>query len=360
MNLAKKPIQFNNLVFTTDMVIDFDVSGGFKTETLPYSHSHGSYAVFKDVQQYSREQEVSMTIQLNTKRMSCEQKEHYKDFALLNIHGHGRLWAIQGRQLLWAWAFVVDFSEAYEREPNSFSMDVDFILYEGIWHKTDPLKTFIRPYDPCDFLECEEFKTLDACATSCVDVCNCIPPIKETCTACSCECEHLTEDLSLCSMKDEVLEQLSKVCGSAYRIDYNCEVGAKIWGEEKMLGEKFCKKEICKSVIAGQFYSDTITNSEHVTITIDGVVSNPYLTINGNSVQIKGEYDGKLIITSTGDVFYAQDCCNPIAVDVNNIVIPHGSTFGMTAKHGNNSLVLETNNCCNMTCVYVKVDSITI
>ena len=355
MNLSRRYLQFNDLVIDGyKMLSDADLSGGFKTETQEYSHGHGSYAPFRS-SQYSTEQEVSMTLNLNTKKLSCEQREYYKDFVNLSLSRIGRLWAIDGKQLLWAWAFVQDFSEAQSALRNTYAINVNFVIYEGVWHKADPKKTFLKPYDLCNYLDCHDFRIQEPCGLN--DCCVCATPAKKECPTCACECEFLSKDDSLCNMRNEMYEELNKFCSKGYKFIYNCEAGKRIWSED---GERICKDDICKPIAAGQFYSDTILDTQGVTVTIDGVMHNPILTINKNSLKIMGDYEGILTILPSGEVYYETRCCEVVKLDVEKTVIPHGSTLGFTVHHGNNGLILDTNNCCDMTCVFVKVDSITI
>lgn len=357
MQFARKYIQFNDLVIDNyDMLQNADLSGGFKTETQEYSFGHGSYAPFSPYQ-YSREQTVSMSLKFNTKKLSCEQREYYKDFVTLNLSKPGMLWAIQGNQLIWTIAFVSDFGEAYTGiELNTFNIDVDFVLPEGVWHKADPRKTFLKPYDPCNVLECEDFHKADICNDCCTA---CISTATEECPTCLCECDFLSSEYSLCEMQGN-LQEFYQMCGGGYKIIYNCLAGIKLWGAESMLGQKICKAESCSNVVAGQFYSDTILETENVTITIIGTAHNPLITINGNSLQVIGEYDGILTITPNGEAYFqADECCESQLIDINNLIIPDNSTFGFRIHHGNNSLIVDTQECCNMACVYIKVDSIT-
>jgi len=357
MNLTRKYLQYNDLVIDNyDMLEDADLSTVFKTQTHPFVMGHGSYAPF-DTTTYLEEQHLSMTLKLNTRKLSCEQKEHYMDFVLSNLSKPSRIWSVQGKQLLWTFAFVKNIGRPYETEPNITRLTISFVLYEGIWHKTDPKKTFLQPYDLCNYLDCYDYRDIEECT----DCCLCVSPVKQSCPICLCECAALQEEYSFCAMKKEALNDFYNSCNANYKITYNCEAGSKIWGKEQMLGQRICKKDICTSLVAGQFYSDTILDSESMVITIIGVVKDPLLTINGNSLQILGEYDGTLTITHSGDIFYEHDkCCNDVEqIDINNVIIPHDSTYVFTVHHGNNSLVLETRNCCDMTCVFVKVDSIT-
>jgi len=276
----------------------------------------------------------------------------------MNLAKPGKLWAIDGHQLLWTNAYVQEFSEPYSTDKYIIEMDIDFVLYEGVWHKADVRKTFLQPYDSCNFAQCLDFREIDECLDCCV---NCQQPKPSTCNKCRCECDFLTAEWSLCELKKEIAADFYGKCNNSYRIIYNCEAGKKIWGEEKMLGEKICKPDTCKDIIAGQFYSETVLDSENVMITLIGGMKNPIITVNGNTMQIMGEYYGKLTLTSSGDIYYLEDeCCNELMIDINRLVIPEGSTFGFLIHQGMNSVIVETNNCCDMTCIYLKIDNITV
>lgn len=356
---TRKYIQFNDLVIDNyDMLKEAELSRSFKTESMSYSFAHGSYVAFKSEQQLSEEMSLSMTLNLDTRKLSCDQKRFYKDFVFINLVKPGKLWAIEGDQLLWTNAYIQNIGEAYSLEKHTLSLDVDFVLYEGIWHKADTRKVFLKPYSTCDFAECLDFRDVDECIDCCV-ACN--QPKQTVCPKCICECEFLSSEYSLCELRKEVAEDFYKQCNDTYQIIYNCEAGRKIWGEDKMLGEKICKKSLSDGIIAGKFYSNTIMNSESVTITIDGKVNNPTININGNVMQIIGEYDGLLTLTESGDVYYQEKCCPAVTiVDVDNLKILDCSTFGFTVHQGENGIIVDTHDCCGMVCVYVKVDSITI
>lgn len=359
MSMTRKYIQFNDLVIDNfDMLADADLSGGFKTESTEYGYGHGSYTPFKGRQQFSTAQSLSMTIKLDTRKLSCEQRKYYKDYVFMNLIKPGRLWAVEGDRLLWTSAYVKDFSESYALEKYFISIDLDLRLYEGIWHRADSRKVFLQPYSACDFAVGIDFRDEEECLDCCV---SCGKPKAKVCPVCLTNCEFLNEDNALCGMKKEATDAFYQQCGDSFKIIYNCEIGKKIWGEEKMLGQKICKEDICKEIIAGQFYSDTILDSDQVTVTIIGTVKNPLITINGNTMQILGEYNGRLTLTPSGDIYYMEDeCCGEVMINISKLVIPDGSTFGFTVHHGTNGIIIETNDCCSMTCVYVKADSITI
>lgn len=358
MILTRKYVQFNDLVIDNyGMLESADLSGNFKTATTDYSFGHGSYAAFKSKQQFSAEQSLSMSLKLDTRKFSCDQQKYYKEYLFMNIMSPGKLWAIEGEQLLWTNAFVKDFSETYTTERNIVNIDIDFVLYEGIWHKADAKKVFLQPYDLCDFSEKHGFQETEECNDCCI---SCSKP-KQTCAKCLSDCEFLTAENSFCELRKDVAENFYNQCGSTYKIIYNCEAGNKIWGIDKMLGHKICKKDSCENIIAGQFYSDTTIDTDQVTITLIGNVKDPKITVNGNTMQIMGEYNGKLTLTANGEIYYLEDeCCLEKEISINQLIIPEGNTFGFIVHQGMNGIIVETNNCCNMTCVYVKVDGLTI
>ena len=358
MVYVKKYVQFNDLVIDNyEMLQGADLSGGFKAQAIEYGFANGSYAPFKSRQQYARAQSLSMTLKFDTRKLESRQKGRYRDFISLNIASPGRLWAVQGEQIVWAWAYVSDYSEVYEFEKLTFSMDISMELYEGVWHKADPRKTFLKPYDPCMAINEYDFRDF----TDCLDCCTSCAAVNRECPPCIAECEFLEEEYSLCSLSREAPEELCRRCGGGYKIIYNCEAGKKIWGEAKMLGHKICKKETCREIVAGKFYSDTILDSGNVAITISGAVKDPSVTVNGNTARIQGEYAGMLTLYPNGDIYYLGDkCCGGRFLAPDMLEIPEGSTFGFVARHGNNSVLVETHNCCSMVCVYIYVDRITI
>lgn len=352
---SRRYVQFNDLVIDGfEMLGSADLSGSFKTNTSSYSFTHGSYVGFKKPQLLSEEQSLSLTLDFNLKKIDRTYRNTYRDFINSNIVKPGRIWAVQGNQLLWAWAFVDDFSEVYEHKKNTFSIDLGFTIYEGYWHKADTYKTYLKPYDICNFLDAYYIPD-----QNCLSCCSCEATHRAPCQKCLDDCEHLTRENALCANKSNV-SRLYGDCAAPYQILYNCEAAEKNFGVDA-LGEKVCKEESCNPTIAGQFYSDTVLDTENITITIIGTANNPEITINWNTMVLEGEYNGKVTIYPNGDVYYQVDeCCTGEWLQPNVLTIPDGSTLGYVVHSGENSILLETHDCCVMTCVYIDADSITI
>ena len=357
--MNRRYVQFNDLIIDdSEMLSSADLSGGFKTQSISYGFGHGSYVAFKRETQFSTAQSLSIELKFNNRKHRGIASEQYRAFIAHNLARPGRLWAVQGNTVLWAWAFATNFGEAYSYERQTFSMDVDFTLYEGVWHKADKRRVFLKPYDSCEYLDGFDLRDADNCDDCCTA---CMAKTEAPCPVCLAGCDFLSAEHSLCEADKATLDEFYGHCGGGYSLAYNCFAGSRIWGCETMLGQKLCKADTCNSLIAGTLYSDTTLETDGVTVTLDGVFYNPTITINGNSMRILGEYDGRLIIEPSGSIYFqTSECCAAEPLDLDLLEIPDGSHFGFTAHHGSNSVVVETNNCCDMACIYIHVDSITI
>lgn len=357
MFLTRKYIQFNDLVIDHyDMLVSANLSGGFKTSTMSYSFTHGSYAPLKGHEQFSTEQSLSMTLQLNVKKLTCDQRQFYKRYVQQNLLRAGRLWAVEGNQLLWTHAFVSDFNESYALTENIIQMDLSFVLYEGVWHKAHSKQTFLQPYDVCRFEDMHDFREEMDCEACCL----CLPT-PESCLKCLTDCEFLTAESSLCEMQPDVLRDFYKQCGDSYRIIHNCEAGFSIWGDDVMFGERVCQADMNSSVIAGQFYSDTVMESRNVTVTLMGNLTDPAITINGNTMIILGTFNGRLTINANGDMCYeSSESCNVETINLNDLMIPEGHTLGWVVRQGMNTVLVDTHDCCDMACVFIQAERLTI
>ncbi|MCL1925100.1 MAG: hypothetical protein FWF50_05905, partial [Defluviitaleaceae bacterium] len=264
-------------------------------------------------------------------------------------------------------------------------IDIDLVLYEGVWRQADERKTFLQPYNVCRFEEIHNFRDPIDCADCCL---SCLPTA-DPCPNCLSDCEFLNRENSLCEMGTNAIRDFYNQCDDSFRIIHNCEAGFNIWGEERMLGHRLCKADLCNHLIAGEFYSETLLDSRNVTITLLGAFENPNITINGNTMKIKGDFNGRLTLYPNGDMFYEpegccpekneidkeegccpekneideeEDCCstknNTIPID--RLIIRDGNTFGFTVRNGMNQVLVEANNYCDPACIFIREDRITI
>ena len=355
MHYKRHYLQFRDLVFDQyDMVSEDDASSSFRQYSSSYSFTHGDYVPFKTSSVILDSGNVSLTLILRMTKLPCEQRKYYTRFAKNELTRPGKLWAVQDGDLIWAYAYITNFSTTSSRR-DELEIDVSFSTYEGVWHKADKLRTFLHPYNVCDFMDCYDYHDIQPCKTDC---CNCDATEPIRCDCCD-DCFVVTEDMALCYHTSEIQDFYG--CDIPYRIVYDCERAEKFFGDDlkaPYLGQKFC--QTCGQLIAGILYSDTDIDTTGVRITIHGQMKNPYVEINGNGNYIKGEYDGELIINPDGSVYYNKsDCrsCEPISVE--NWVIPAGMDYGWTVHQGNNKLIIDTGVCCSA-CAYIEVDALTI
>lgn len=363
MIFEKRYLQFNDLVFDSyDMISSYDADVSFKSNTTEYSYGHGSYAPLKNPYMMLREASVSMTLTLKLKKIPCEDRAFYVRFAEEELAKVGRLWAVKNNELIWAYAYITNLSQVITMRKDEVTYDIEFILPEGIWHKADKLKTFLAPYNPCIFMECKGYKVLDPCASIGVGCCDCVTkPVKDTAEDCYCCCvDEITSDMALCNHMGELQDFYS--CETPYQIIYSCTYAEKFL-KDGFLGQRLCAKDVCQSIIAGQFYSETDIPTTEATITIRGNMKDAEVTINGNTNVIKGEYEGYLRIEPNGDVYHgsADGCCETL-LDPSVWSVPNGSAYGWTIQPRNNSIIVNMNNCCSETlpCVWIDIDNITI
>lgn len=355
-------VQYNDLVFEGyQMIEEDDTEVSFKNNMSDYGFRHGSYAPFKRMGVLAEAGGVSMTLTFELKRIPCDQRPFYLQFVISQLSKQGKLWAVRNNTLLWAYAFVSSYNEHTDARKNTFVIDVEFTIPEGVWHKADKQKTFLVPHDICDFLDCENFKDINPCAVSNIgtgDCCDCLPNKTVKKDDCSCCCDELTKDMALCYHD---LQDFYARCNTPYKIVYDCRAAKNLWFPDYYspthMGQKFCAN--C-APIAGILYSDTDIPTEGVKITLHGRMSNPYIEINGNGNSISGDYDGTLEIYPNGEIYFGEDdCARCEPLDVTKWVIPSGMSYGWSVQTGNNRLIIDAG-CCGTVCAYIEVDALTI
>lgn len=359
MRYEKRYVQFNDLVFdTVDMLSSDDLTISFKRKDTEYTYRHGSYVPHRTRGMLAEAANFSMTITLRMKRLPCEYRKYYPDFAKTQLAQIGRLWAVSNNTLLWAWAELKSFGEATDPKRDTVEYDVDVYLPEGVWHKADTRKTFLHPWDICDFMQCYHFEEEHNCGAD-GDCCGkCSNIIDAGCDCCI--CNGLTEDMALCHHTND-LQVFYSCTGSGYRIVYDCDAADRFSDDYRhWQGHKLCATN---GIISGKIYSGTDLESTYVKIYIDGKTKNPRITINGNTNVIKGEYE-KLLINPDGSVYHwTKGCCDAklVAVDKWQTLRDQGNEYGWVIHPGYNSVTIETNACCcDTACAYIELDPITM
>lgn len=353
MYFEKRYLQFNDLVFDGyDMLSDYSEPASIKGSGIAYSYGHGSYMPYKGEFLFVSERSVSMTITLKLKKLPCEYRKFYVQFAQQELMKPGKLWAIKNGEILWANASVKNINQILTKRKDEVVYDIEFIIPSGVWNKADGQKTFLLPYNLCSLMDCKGFTEYILCS-ECCSLCEdhkSIAVHRETCDCC-CD-DEVTVDMALCSHLNELQRYYS--CETPYQLRYDCESAAK-FNKESAFGQKICGD----GIVSGRFYSGTDLATRDITLTIEGDTVNPRITINGNTNEIKGEYENGLIINPNGDVYHMlNDCCSEL-LEPSVWSIPEGNDYGWSVVPGWNSIVIETNTC-YQDCVYIDHTAITL
>lgn len=342
MFYQKKIIQYNNLVFSGFTIINEqdDEDATFKTSEQEYSFGNGSYVMFKRDYGYVQAKKVGATATINMKKVPCDQRKYVHDFAMSELSRVGKIWAIENNTLLWANAYPTSISKAIQVNENEMQISVDFSLYEGVWHKADYYKTYLKPYDYCDYILDYNYRDRKGC--------DCKPKHTDTC---DCECD-LPKENALCNHLKDLQDFYT--CNSPYQIIEDCGLANKYFG--RVRGEQICSDN-CDGVIVGTLYSDTIIPTNDVRITIVGEMENPEIEINGNVNMYEGTYKG-LVIEPNGEAYELGDTEN-CAIDISNIVVGEYNNFGFEIRPRENKIIVRTGKQCKA-CVYIDVSALTI
>ena len=370
MYFDKRYLQFNDLVFDGfDMISDYDEPLQFKGSSTAYSYGHGSYMPFKNDYLYVSERQVNMTITLKLKKLPCEYREFYVRFAIQELSKPGKLWAIRGNEILWANAKVNNLRPVNNGKKDEVVFDIEFVVPGGVWHKADKQRTFLLPYNICTLMECKGFENYNSAAQSkggndCCSICedNKADALRRGMCGCCCE-DDVTADMALGFHLNEL--QKFYGCDTPYQIVYSCLKGEE-FNSNEAFGQRLRLADVCTdSIMSGQIYSDTDIPTSEMTITILGDMIDPEIEINGNVNVINGEYHGRLVIETSGDVYYIQDeCCGRgEPLDPSVWSVPKDNDYGWQINPGLNGVVIRLNTCCGETGVghaYIDHTAITI
>ena len=129
-------------------------------------------------------------------------------------------------------------------------MDIDFKLWEGVWHIADTKKTFLVPYSVCNILDCEDFRDAQECLSCCVTC----PPDMETCNSCLCDCGDITEETSLCVMGVYDKELMKET----YNAQTEEEIYNVLWDKIKEINKTMPEyKYVKKIIVLSQLLEDS-------------------------------------------------------------------------------------------------------
>lgn len=409
---TKRYVQYNDLPFDNyEMLRSWDDTViSFKQESSSYTFKHGSYVAFKSESMLVDKGNVSMTILLEMQRLPCNKRTYYRKYVLNEFSKPGKLWAVQNGELVWAWAYPDNVSEATSVSvANAILLDIDLVLYEGVWHKANAFTTFLEPYDLCDELEykpatsqCEEYNKKTTTCETVIRHTDCGDVEEVVCNSCCKDCAPKLESTDgWCGWKEETKEEpcpcgchthtvvVSRTCecqGSIgnkptmWEDTCDCDCGKKdSWKSicevdlmsifysasgcsttgykivedcsywKKQNGEDSYGTKIrgqaCSNWLSGKVYANTDVDTTDYEIVITGVFHNAYVSVNGNGNVIEGDYEGSLKLRGDGTVWLLADECGWQELPVSVIQIPSGMELGFTFSPGWNRFTVDTGVC---------------
>lgn len=303
----KRYIQFNDLVFLGRKSIDEQSESiSLRENKTSRTFANGSYVGNVSRKSLIDSNTISLKIALRTSTWSEEHIQSHYDFIMEQLLTPGKLWAVNtGLQLVWCNAYVTSIQPSKEwivTDEDYLVFRVEFDNPDGVWYKADEAKTFLEPFDNCDFLDMKA-----SCVAKSRHCCNGLPNCNNICECCEDDCSDLDGLIDLCVAQTDLtfINDFFNECNSSWRVIYNCSKGK----ECKSLKD-FYKHAICDTcvndVMTGSFISDTVLDSHKWSFALEGDFKDPIVRINDIDFKIKGEYSGVLTANYKGEIRYAK------------------------------------------------------
>ena len=303
----KRYIQFNDLVFLGRKSIDEQSESiSLRENKTSRTFANGSYVGNVSRKSLIDSNTISLKIALRTSTWSEEHIQSHYDFIMEQLLTPGKLWAVNtGLQLVWCNAYVTSIQPSKEwvvTDEDYLVFRVEFDNPDGVWYKADEAKTFLEPFDNCDFLDMKA-----SCVAKSRHCCNGLPNCNNICECCEDDCRDLDGLIDLCVAQTDLsfINDFFNECNSSWRVIYNCSKGK----ECKSLKD-FYKHTICDTcvndVMTGSFISDTVLDSHKWSFALEGDFKDPIVRINDIDFKIKGEYSGVLTANYKGEIRYAK------------------------------------------------------
>jgi len=352
-SMTRQYIQFGSLVFDNfEMIPSASLSTNTKVTTMPYWSMHGNHTFMVQEPLLFEAQSLSMTIRLDVRKLGVEDRFLYKRFVLSHLNRKQKLWAVDGRNLIWAEAILLSISEQSNVEPWVVEFDCDFILPMGYWVEADSKSTFFEPYSLCDWNVIENiFNT---------QLCECRNIVYETCPSCiGDDCDFWVRENTLCYRGWDALRSVAFDCETRYRIVENLHARRRIWCDaEEYHDFSFCDRTSEQgSTVGATFTAQTTFPTHHLQLIFEGRFLNPVIRLNSTRITIRGEFEGALVIRGnlTAKIInQAGDC----EIDFHDIAIVDNTSFYI--QQGSNRVSIISGVCDQRICLRVDYRPITI
>lgn len=308
IKLQKRLLQFNGIPFAYGELTESNYSVVTKGDSQNYTNNaHGAY--FPTLGEYAKLEPTTYnaSLDINFKKLACEDKIRYAKFIKREFMKSGKLWAIQnGTELIWQDARVTQITESKDQpnERDLYRIDVTFELLNGYWTMAKPTRTFLCEYCPNRF---EDFDP-DFCfdAHDYYGVCggddNCLP--------CDINLRHEPE-YQVCEWRPLCLfplynkrtvtnkegkkvvipsryEMFGVNCANQWYINYNCDLEKEYFCFDEVWGRRFnLDASQPNNSTTFDFCAQTDMPTNNIRIRLVGSFRNPTVTINGDTIRVK-------------------------------------------------------------------------
>jgi len=361
-NNELRVIQYGDLVFDNfEMLRLQSTSIDVKESTTRMQFHHGSYFAWQQSNHLYEDRYFSMTVNLNLRKLLKHDRFKYRIHVLKELSRPQLVWATDGYRLLFGRAYVESIGETLNQATGTFTLNLDIVMYDGVWKVARSREVFLSTYEVCDFMDCIDIRMDDRCS-HCCDCSNERNP--DTCS-CTCRCDYFVRERSLCELGHSILDLVYKNCTGLFRIHLNCQLG-RVFDLQEEATAVICKQESCDPYVLGIFRNESIIETRDVTIIIDGHVFDPVVKLGNEWIRIQGEYDGLLTINPDFTVTYCLRREGDYCLNDTSAVVPQEnitfSRFMWRLEHGSHSFRIEqrTGCPCGMVCGLIFIRELTI
>lgn len=308
IKLQKRLLQFNGIPFSYGELTESSYTVTTKGESQTYTNNaNGAY--YPTFGEFAKLEPTTYnaSIDLDFKKLTCEDKIRYAKFVKRQFLQSGKLWAVQnGVELIWQDARVVQITESKDQpnERDIYRIDVTFELLNGYWTMAKGTRTFLCKYCSNRFEDFDPKYCFDA--HNYYGVCtgddNCLP--------CDINLRHEPEYLGcdwkpLCEFPlynprkttdrngqrttvPSRYDMFGVNCADQWYINYSCEMEKERFCYDETWGRRFnLDSRHTNNTTTFVFCAQTDLPTTLLRMRLVGSFKNPVITINGDSIRVK-------------------------------------------------------------------------
>ena len=300
LKVYKRLLQFNNLPIPFGEIQEQTYTASFKGTSTPYTnHQHGNYYGHLGEYGVLNAAQFDATLSFDFKKIACGDKPRYARFIKRQLARSGKLWAVQnGGEIIWANARVLSVNESIASVgEDKITLSVTFELIDGYWVYAWKTRTFLAQYCPSRFINFDN----EYCWS--YEDARCDITGKDRCLPCFTVEPEVPVDAEykpLCSWsRTEITNLLGARCPQQFHIRYDCGLEKNFFCYDAGWGDKYrLKNRDAVNETTISFCSMTDLPSTAVQIRLRGVFVNPTITVNNDTVTLKGTYDKNTMIVA--------------------------------------------------------------